>query len=88
MSSVNKQEKMESLPDDVLEIIINYGTEKCIDCENCVYYKVGVKTCKDCDLKACRAHSKSRFAFSETLCNNCHFWSNGLPAAAKGSTEW
>ena len=53
-----------------------------------IHYKSNVKTCDQCSLKACKEHSKSRFAFSKTLYNNCHFWSNGFPAAAKGSTEW
>lgn len=80
---------MESLPDEILELIINYATTKCIDCQDCLYYKSNVKTCDQCSMTAClQTHSKSRFAFSKTLCNNCHFWSNGLPAAARGSTEW
>lgn len=79
---------MNSLPDDVLEIIIKYGTRKCVDCKECLHYKSNVKECDRCSLKACNKHSKSRFAFSKLLCNNCHFWSNGLPAFAKGSTEW
>ena len=79
---------MNLLPDDVVELIISFATKSCVDCQDCVYFNRSIKTCNDCSLKACRAHSKSRFAFSPVLCNNCHFWSNGLPANAKGSTEW
>lgn len=77
---------MNNLPDEIIELIIDMGTFKCIDCKNTRYYQI--KKCIECDLCACKTHLHQRFAFDPCLCNNCLFWKNGLPASAKGSTEW
>ena len=77
---------MNALPDDIIELIIEIGTFVCIDCDDTRYYRI--KKCSNCNICACKYHTKHRFAFDKDLCNNCLFWKNGLPAAAKGSTEW
>ena len=77
---------LDRLPEELIEYILSFNTYKCIDCKHSVYENV--KQCSSCNLKACKYHSKHRFAFSPIVCNNCYFWENGLPACAKGSTEW
>lgn len=77
---------LDKLSDELIYYILKFNTQKCVDCSNVLYERI--KKCPDCTIQSCHHHSKHRFAFSNSHCNNCYFWRNGLPALAKGSTEW
>ena len=54
---------MNALPDDIIELIIEIGTFVCIDCDDTRYYRI--KKCSNCNICACKYHTKHRFAFDK-----------------------